>query len=300
MITKAIQTAMQLIFHTGAHATDEDRLLKVLLTNKEGFAQRGIAVPGPGKYRPLLKDTFSALEASPPSSDARDVLLDAILDEEVADRILMTHQHFFGTQWSAIRDGVFYPLAGPRVAQLKQVFEYDQVEIFMSIRNPATFVPAVLAKTAPKRQQQVLDEIDFLSLRWSDMVQRIRDAAPDVPLTIWCNEDTPLIWAQIIRDLAGLDHGTKFTGGFSLLSEIMSKEGMKRFRAYLHQYPEMTEMQKRRVIAAFLDKYAIEDAVEEELDLPGWTEELVDQLTELYDEDVFAIQRIPGVQFIEP
>ncbi len=176
-----------------------------------------------------------------------------------------------------------------------------QLEVFMSIRNPCD----VCASGSRQNSTEATatgswNETDFLSLRWSDMVQRIRDNAPDVPLTIWCNEDTPLIWAQIIRDMAGLDHGTKFTGGFSLLSEIMSKEGMKRFRSYLHQYPEMTEMQKRRVIAAFLDKYAIEDAVEEELDLPGWTEELVEQLTELYDEDVFAIQRIPGVQFIEP
>ena len=128
----------------------------------------------------------------------------------------------------------------------------------------------------------------------------IREAAPNVPITLWCNEDTPLIWAQIIRDLAGLEHGEKITGGFDLLSDIMSREGMRRFRAYLHEHQGMTEMQKRRVIAAFLDKFALEDALEEELDIPGWTDELVEELTEIYDEDVFHIQRMPGVQMITP
>ena len=59
-------------------------------------------------------------------------------------------------------------------------------------------------------------------------------------------------------------------------------------------------MQKRRVIAAFLDKFALDEEIEEELDMPGWTEELVAELTEVYDEDVLAIQRIPGVTVLTP
>ena len=43
-----------------------------------------------------------------------------------------------------------------------------------------------------------------------------------------------------------------------------------------------------------------EVGIEEELDLPGWTEALVDELSEIYDEDVFEISRIPGVNFIAP
>jgi len=73
----------------------------------------------------------------------------------------------------------------------------------------------------------------------------------------------------------------------------------------------MTEMQKRPVIAAFLDKHAIEDEIDkhaiedeiaEELDMSGWTEALVDELTDVYvyDDDVLAIQRIPGVTLIAP
>ena len=62
----------------------------------------------------------------------------------------------------------------------------------------------------------------------------------------------------------------------------------------------MNETQRRRVIAAFWDKFVLEDEIEEELDMPGWTEALVDELTELYDEDMSVIQRLPGVTLIEP
>lgn len=104
----------------------------------------------------------------------------------------------------------------------------------------------------------------------------------------------------MIRELAGINPNEKIKGGFDLISEIMTSEGMKRFRAYLADNVDLSEMQKRRVISAFLDKFGRDDMIEQELDLPGWTEALVDELSDIYDEDVFEISRIPGVNYIAP
>jgi hypothetical protein len=52
----------------------------------------------------------------------------------------------------------------------------------------------------------------------------------------------------------------------------MSDEGLNRFLNYLRIHSPKTEMQKRRVIAAFLDKYAQDDKVKEAVDMPGMTE----------------------------
>ena len=291
---------MQVILHTGAHHTDDDRLLKCLLHNKDEFSKRGISVPGPGKYRTLLKESFKALQDAPPSPEARNVLIDAILDEEATDRMILSNAHFFGSQRFAVVGGELYPLAAERIVQLRQLFHSDRIEMFMALRNPATFLPAVLGRVSQARLRETMGDRDPRELRWSDTLTRIHEAAPDVAITVWCNEDTPLIWAQIIREVAGLDHGEKVIGGFDLLSDIMTVDGMKRFRAYIADHPEMTEIQKRRVIAAFLDKFAIEDELEEELDLPGWTEQLVEEMTEIYDEDLLRVQRIPGLQVIAP
>ena len=75
---------------------------------------------------------------------------------------------------------------------------------------------------------------------------------------------------------------------------------MKRFRAFLKENPTINEMQKRRVMSAFLDKYALDEAIEEELDLPGWDAAYVDMLSELYEDDLYEISRIPGVTVIAP
>ena len=291
---------MKIIFHAGAHCTDDDRILKCLLRNKEELSQRWIAVPGPGKYRTLLKEAFQGLEAGPAEPGARDVLVDAILDEEVANRVVLSNAHFFGSQRYALDHGMLYPHAPDRVDKMCELFEGDRIELYMAIRDPATFVPAALQKAPAQRLSETLDGVDPRELRWSDLFRRIREVAPEVKITVWCNEDLPLIWGEVVRRLAGLPLDERIAGGFDLLSEIMSKEGMQRFRAYLHQNPALTEDQRRRVISAFLDKYAIEDEIVEELDLPGWNDALVAEMSEIYDADLDVISDIPGVRMILP
>lgn len=75
---------------------------------------------------------------------------------------------------------------------------------------------------------------------------------------------------------------------------------MQRFAAYLKSHPDMTEIQKRRVISAFLDKFALEEEIEDELDLAGWTKDLMDDMTDVYDEDMLEVQRILGITLIAP
>lgn len=292
---------MQLILHTGAHFTDRERLLKCLLNNKAEFSGEGVAVPGPGRYRTLLKEAVTALDDRPEAAPgAREVLMDAILDEESAERTILSNQNFFGSPRFALGEGGFYPLAVHRLRQFHQLFPGDRIELFMGLCNPASFLPNILARASEQQQTKILRELDIYNLRWSGVLAEVRRAFPDLPITVWCNEDTPLMWAEIIRAMAGLAPGRKITGGFDLLREIMSHTGMKRFRAYLHEHPRLSDAQKRRVIAAFLDKYALPDALEEELDLPGWTETVVEDLTDIYDRDVQEIAAMPGIRVLLP
>lgn len=289
---------MRIIVHAGAHYTDDDRLSKCLLNNKEDFTRRGVAVPGPARYRTLLKDIFTALDTALPGPDARDVLLDAILDDEAAERMILSNAHFFGSPRFAISEEGFYPLATVRTRQIAQLFAPDEIEMFIAICNPASFVPNVLSKASRQQQSDLLARVGPVTLRWSDLLARLRAALPAMPITVWCNEDSPLIWPEIVRAMAGLPEGTKIIGGFELLADIMSAEGMTRFRAYLKQHPNLSDHQKKRVMVAFLDKFAIPGALEEELDFPGWDEALVEDLTRRYDEDLVRIRRIPGVRLI--
>lgn len=291
---------MQIVYHIGANCTDQDRLLKSVLKNADTFAEQGVKVPGPGKYRRLIRETIQTLDGAPPASDTRDVLLDAILDDEQCNRLVMSHAQFMCVHRRVFENGIFYELAEQKLTGLANLFPDDEIEIFLGLRNPATFLPAVYGENPSDSFEDFMHGVDPLDLRWSDLIARIRTILPKASLTVWCNEDTPLIWAQLIRELAGVDPLTRITGGFDLLSAIMSAEGMKKFVSYLKSHPPQTEVQKRRIIAAFLERYALDDEVEDVVDLPGWTEATVAQLTAHYDEDIYRIEAIPGVNFIAP
>lgn len=290
---------MQVVLHAGAHVTDEDRLVGCLLDNTERLAEIGTVVPKPADYRNLLRDTVKTAAADGVSADARDALQEALVPRAGADRLILSDESFFGTHKMAVKR-MFYPAACARLDAFRQLFPGDEVEFFFAVRNPATFMPALLAKTNFNSIEDIFRGYDPFTFRWSEMFERIRAQLPDLRMTVWCNEDTPLVWAEVVRELAGLEPAAAFEGEFALLSEIMTEAGMKRFRSYLDSHPGMTEIQKRRVISAFLDKFAREDAVEEEYEIEGWTEDMMNQLTDIYEEDIYAIPRVPGVTMITP
>lgn len=293
---------MQVILHTGVHCTDDDRLLKGLLRNADAFRADGVAIPGPGRYRTLLSQLINTLGPNPPAPDAREILLDALLstDPVHVERLILSHENLFCVPKLALAGGQLYRKAEQRIWNMKELFAGDRIELHMGLRNPATFLPAVYNATPHTSFDEFMQGLDPMHVRWSDFIARLRAEHPDVGLTLWCNEDTPLIWGQILRELAGIELTRKIIGSFDLLSEIMRPEGMKRFRAYLKEHPNINEMQKRRVMVAFLDKYALEEEIEQELDLPGWDAPYVDMLTELYEDDVFQISRMPGITMIAP
>lgn len=293
---------MQVVLHTGLHETDSDRLFKTLLRNRDGLRPEGIAIPGPGKYRKLISEMLNTLGDMPPSPDARDVLLDSIPDEDTGhvDRLILSHENLFSVPKIAFQGGVVYRKAEQRLRTLREVFSGDVFEVFIALRNPATYLPALLGATPHETIPQLMQGLDPAQLRWSDLIARITGALPGVPVTVWCDEDSPLIWGELVRELAGVEPTHPIIGAYSRMADIMSQEGMTRFRAYLAEKPDLTEIQIRRVMVAFLDKYADETKVEHELDLPGWDADLIEDLTDQYEEDIFDVGRMPGVTLITP
>jgi hypothetical protein len=291
---------MQVVYHIGAICTDQDRLLKSVLQNAEIFAAQGVKVPGPGKYRRLIRETIQELDGIESTPDTREVLLDAILDDEQCNRLVMNQGQFICIHRRVFEGGIFYALAEQKLVELANLFPDDEIEIFLGICDPTTFIPAVFSDSPVNSYDTFMQGLDPAHVRWSDLIARIRAILPRATIMTWCNEDTPLIWAQLIRELGGIDPLPKITGGFDLLSAIMSAEGMKKFVGYLKANPPQTETQKRRIIAAFLEKYALDEEVEDEVDMPGWTDEYVTHLTALYDEDIYRVERMEGVNFIAP
>ncbi|TCP63177.1 hypothetical protein EV663_101445 [Rhodovulum bhavnagarense] len=291
---------MEMVYHIGAHCTDEDRLLKCLLKNQGSLSREGIVVPAPSRYRPVLREMLVSLRGRAATEEQQQIVLDAVMDEDDARRLVFSNESFICMPQKVLEQHMLYPMAGEKSNWLSQLFPNDPCVFFLGVRNPATFIPALFQRSNEADFTAFIAGVDPRRLLWSDTVRRIRNANPDAELVVWCNEDTPLIWTELLQVLSGCQEGTELRGSLDFLATLMSDAGLKRMRAYLESNPPVNAVQRRKVIAAFLDKYAIPEAVEEELDLPGWTPELVDEMTERYEEDLYEIEDMQGVRFIAP
>lgn len=291
---------MQVVIHAGAHMTDEDRLVTCLRDNAQTLATRGTYVPDPESYRRLLRDLMHTAQKTALPENARDTVLAATGAGAGTARLVLGNHGFFGTPKMSVGGARFYPAAETRMAHLDAIFAPDGIELFLGLRNPATLLPALLPDTPFSTVSEILRGDDPAHLRWSETIARIHTALPDIAITVWCNEDTPLIWSQILRAMAGVDDSVPLDGEFALLPEIMTPAGHQRFAAYMASRPGLNEAQKARVVAAFLDKFADEAAIEQEVDVPDWDAGVIAMLSALYDEDVAEIAEMDGVRLILP
>jgi len=291
---------MQVAFHLGAHCTDDDRLVRSLLKSRGTLAARGVQVPAPGRFRPVLREALKALRGAEASAAMQATLLDAILDEDAPERLVLCSESFLCAPRKAVEGGALYPIAGRKAAWFPALFPDAETALFFALRNPAAFVPALSARLGDDDRMVLPDASGARALSWLPVVQALRDATPDVPVTVWCDEDSALLWPEIMAAVAGLDEDVALEGGRDRLRQVMTADGADRLDAYLAANPPGSPEIRRRVEAAFLERYAEPGAMETELDLPDWTAELVDDLTEAYDADCYRIARMDGVRFLQP
>ena len=292
---------MHVTYHIGLHCTDEDRALTCLLRNRERLADEGCAVPRPGLFRPALREAMLSLKGEPAPPALQQSMLDAVVDIENPRHVLFSSDSFLCIPQRAIGGDQLYPLAAERAPWIRQLFPDATVQVCFALRNPATLIPALFARSGGDQPfDAFLETMRPEALLWSDMVARLGRALPDTRLLVWCHEDAPVLWPELLARLAGRrrDSADDLPGWDAFLGELLPAPALEKLRGYLADHPPREAAHRRRVLAAFLDRFAKPEAVEEEFDLPGWDQRRVDALTARYEEDLLRIERIPGVEFL--
>ncbi|MEL6585291.1 MAG: hypothetical protein AAFY65_03810 [Pseudomonadota bacterium] len=287
---------MDIAIHLGAHCTDEDRILKALLADRDMLRAEGTEVPVPSKARPALRKALRSDQGSLLPGGQSPLLADLV--EGQPDRVVFSYEGHLGAYAKVLNGSEMYSDADARVTGLRDLFPGHQCFFLMGIRNPATFIPALFAASTIDTFGTFVAGHDLGAMRWSDVIIRIRTACPDVPLVVWCNEDLPLIWPDILRTVSGIEVPMKADG--MILQEIMTPKGFNRLQAYLQENPAPNLETWRKVVSAFLGKYVDESKVDEEIVLPGWSQDVIAALTVEYEADLANIQTMADVTFLLP
>lgn len=288
---------MEIAFHIGANCTDEDRLFKSILRNAPALLQQNIVIPGPGKYRGLLRETIQHLDGAPVAPDTREILLDAIIAQEDAARIVMTNDNFITIPNRIFDHGVFYGQTETKVRGLRKIFAQDDLSLFLSIRHPVSFLQSAARLAEADNVREYLGLLSPLDIRWSDVVKRIKRAAPHAPLYIWCTEDAPLIWEDLIRLQSGLAPQQEAAGAFDLLARILTPEGQEKLKTA--QMPA-DRYARHSAIGDLIEAYGRDYMLDEEIVMPELSPEVITAMSEGYEADLEVIAQLDGVRLILP
>ena len=71
-----------------------------------------------------------------------------------------------------------------------------------------------------------------MALRLSELFVRLRTAFPQIPITTWCDEDTPFIWAKLLREFMSATNSQPVSNAYAIFAQILTREGFERFKGY--------------------------------------------------------------------
>lgn len=292
---------MHVAYHIGSHGTDDGQLLKSLQSNRDTLAAHGVILPAPSSYRDNLREAIHALAREVPSPHQSNYLLNTMLEGASPQRIVLSYERFICFPKRAFEDQTFLTLVTEKVAGMRQLFPDARISYFMALKNPATFIPDIF------REQSDLDYDSFMqgvrpeTIAWSHVITRILKADPRAELTVWCDEDTPFIWEDVLRAVSGVARPAPMQGGHERLKRLLQRPGRKEVETVLEQAPDkISPDELPGFIEDLLHDHAQPGVMNQDIDLPGWDQTLVDELTARYDADIARIATMDGVSIILP
>lgn len=289
---------MQMVFHLGVHGTDGDRLLKTLLNNRVSLLANATEVVPTSRYRSIFEEALMALNGGAATPDMEQIMLDAVLDADGTQRVIFSNPGFLGSASRAVGPEGLYPQIESRISALANLFPQAEVEFFLAIRNPATLLSELLSLVPARDYAKLMQGADPLALRWRDVAQRLVRSAQGRRVVIWCHEDVPLIWPEVVRLAGDIGPDLPLAGALLYMHELLGDEGLRKLRAALGGRDQMSIAARRAIYSRMLQQHALAGKLDQVVDLPDWTQEMVDEITRNYRSDAAEIAVLPGVEFI--
>ncbi|MBS0565710.1 MAG: hypothetical protein JSR87_14940 [Proteobacteria bacterium] len=291
---------MRIVFHLGVHCTDDGRLIRSVLRSRSAFLDRPLHVPGPRSYRSLLRETLGILNGATASDEVQSLLLDALTDADEAERILLFHENLICLPQRIVSEQGLYAMAPRRLEAIANLFPGHQCEFHLALCNPAVLIPSLVQRGVAESYDAVMGGADLGRQRWLPTIRRIVEANRAIDLTLWCSEDAALIWPQILRRICALPPDMALDGDTDMAAALMSDAGAAALRDGLAADPPASAEAWTSRVSAALEEHGRDEELTLPVDLPGWTGEVVADLTEAYIDECAAIATMPGVRFLSP
>jgi hypothetical protein len=227
------------ILHIGAHKTATTYLQNRLALNGARISAAGIRYESLDKIRGQLnfQKRKGAFEHNAYLADLRDTV-------KTRD-LLLSEENLLGFPTDIIKNDCYYLQAGNRVSGFLSAIDAQEVELFLSLRDYASFTVSMYCELI--RARAFISFADYFELyrrsgfSWVKLIDDLVAAAPKAKITIWDYADFRRLEEAILtamlgfdaQDLARPDGGrresfsTMAIRAYDALSAVMSPEELK-------------------------------------------------------------------------
>jgi hypothetical protein len=263
-----------------------------------------VLIPAAGTYRSSIAKALGQLDGLPPTQKEEDALFETISanqNSQDAQHMVLINEDWIGDRRSIFQGGKLYGSIDENAAALTELFTHHDLRISIALRNPALLMNHAHLEPRPSPAlSQFLEQHDPMHLSWLDTIRTLRDVLPDIPLLLWCEEDTPLIWPRILQSLTNISTSNRMLEDSAATIEAMTPEGAQKFQALLQSNYTETMQNYEKIALEFLDKYADPTVTKTDCVVPNWTRTMIDTLSERYNDDIAALSAEDGITFILP
>ncbi|WP_397542139.1 hypothetical protein [Roseovarius salis] len=286
----------RLTFLVGAHKTASSHLQHSLAGAASELARQGTAVIGPKAMRadllPVMNMVRDGMATEVGQGAARAFL--QLHAGSARHALLMDENILGGTDRKMLmRKTRLYPWAHRRLGRLMALLPGHEVRIGLAIRNPATFLPSCWSESLHHRPfRSFADYVAGIAperLRWSDLLERLRAAAPGARFIVWRFEDYRALGPALHAHLLGERMAALVSHADRRLRPGLSDKAA----AWLQDHPAPDRDALKTARARF-PKTTERDA------FAPWAPEAHERMTRAYDRDCARIGDMAGLDLLWP
>jgi hypothetical protein len=291
---------MEIRIHIGVHRTATTHLQNSLIENKTLIESQRIALPERREAEKALSTGMRLLRGGRDIDKVQSQMLTTLSEGREVDRIIISNEKYAGALSRPFGKELFYPRIGEAMTRFSQLFAGVRFRLYAGIRNPASFIVSCYAESVRTGNRESFEdfiaETNLTGLRWSSMLHRMQTSKGDIPLTVWRYEDYPFIWREVVQNLTGIANREDLVGKTDTINRGLSFHGSTMMRRYLEQYPSAGPDEFANIARVFGERYPSD--VHDNLG-QSWPEELVEGLTENYDDDWYYIERMDNLETVQ-
>jgi hypothetical protein len=193
----------RILLHIGAHKTATSYMQKKLALNVDLLARRGI------HYDPLetFRKGFTPLLNEEATRENDYVKL--LNGKAKTMALLISEENIMGVPGDLPREHKYYIRIRQRLARTAELFHTATPEIFLSLREYASFAVSMYSEYI--RHQKYLPFAEYRAIfeasnfSWLSVIDEIFEAVPGARLTLWDFSDFRNIEKQVFQSMLGFD-----------------------------------------------------------------------------------------------